>query len=64
MSDATKTALGQPASERITIDALQLHYLYWGNPAGSPLVCVYGYTSSAGCSPELRTPRPRVSARG
>jgi pimeloyl-ACP methyl ester carboxylesterase len=49
MSDAerTTTALAQPSSERVTIDGLQLHYLDWGNPAGSPLVCVHGYTSSA-----------------
>jgi len=49
MSDAAKTttAKAQPSSERITIDGLQLHYLDWGNPAGPPLVCVHGYTSSA-----------------
>jgi pimeloyl-ACP methyl ester carboxylesterase len=49
MSDAgtTTTAPAQPSSERVTIDGLQLHYLDWGNPAGPPLVCVHGYTSSA-----------------
>ena len=47
MSDTTTTALEQPASKRVTIDGLQLHYLDWGNPAGPPLVCVHGYTSSA-----------------
>jgi pimeloyl-ACP methyl ester carboxylesterase len=49
MSDAgtTKAALAQPASEQVTIDGLQLHYLDWGNPAGPPLVCVHGYTGSA-----------------
>jgi pimeloyl-ACP methyl ester carboxylesterase len=47
MSDATTTALTQPASERIMIGGLHLHYLDWGNPAGPPLVCVHGYTSSA-----------------
>jgi pimeloyl-ACP methyl ester carboxylesterase len=49
MSDAgnTTTALEQPSSERVTIGGLQLHYLDWGNPAGPPLVCVHGYTSSA-----------------
>jgi esterase len=49
MSDAgkTTTAKAQPSSERITIDGLQLHYFDWGNPAGPPLVCVHGYTSSA-----------------
>jgi esterase len=49
MSDAatTTTALALPSSERVTIDGLQLHYLDWGNPAGPPLVCVHGYTSSA-----------------
>ena len=49
MSDVerTTTALAQPSSEWVTIDGLQLHYLDWGNPAGSPLVCVHGYTSSA-----------------
>ena len=49
MSDAetTTTAPAQPSSERVTIDGLQLHYLDWGNPAGLPLVCVHGYTSSA-----------------
>jgi hypothetical protein len=64
MSDAAKTALGPPASERLTIDVLQLHYIDWDNPAEPPLVCVHGYTSSAGCSLELRIPHPRVSARG
>ena len=49
MSDAgtTTTAPAQPSSERVTIGGLQLHYLDWGNPAGPPLVCVHGYTSSA-----------------
>lgn len=39
--------LARPASERVMIDGLQLHYLDWGNPAGPPVVCVHGYTSSA-----------------
>jgi esterase len=49
MSDAgtTATAPAQPSSEQVTINGLQLHYLDWGNPAGPPLVCVHGYTSSA-----------------
>ena len=49
MSDAktTTTAQAQPSSERVTIGGLQLHYFDWGNPAGPPLVCVHGYTSSA-----------------
>ncbi len=46
MSDAT-TMTAQPRNERITVGGLELHYLDWGNPAASPLVCVHGYTSSA-----------------
>jgi pimeloyl-ACP methyl ester carboxylesterase len=50
MSDATAAATGktQPKSERVTVGGLQLHYLDWGNPTAPPLVCVHGYTGSAG----------------
>ena len=37
----------EPASKRLTANGLDLHYLEWGGPAGPPVVCVHGYTSSA-----------------
>src|SRR5207244_1859855 len=32
---------------RMSVNGLDLHYLYWGNIGAPPVVCVHGYTSSA-----------------
>lgn len=39
--------LVQPTSKHITVNALRLHYLEWGDSGWPPVVCVHGYTSSA-----------------
>jgi pimeloyl-ACP methyl ester carboxylesterase len=41
------THLAQPVSKTETVNGLALHYLEWGKPDASPIVCVHGYTSSA-----------------
>jgi pimeloyl-ACP methyl ester carboxylesterase len=37
----------EPASQALDVNGLRVHYLDWGNPGASPVVCVHGYTSSA-----------------
>ena len=37
----------QPLDKALTVNALRLHYLDWGNPDAPAVVCVHGYTGSA-----------------
>jgi pimeloyl-ACP methyl ester carboxylesterase len=37
----------QPASRKVTVNGLSLHYLEWGETDAPPVVCVHGYTGSA-----------------
>ena len=41
------TTAPQPASQSLDVNGLRVHYLDWGSPGTSPIVCVHGYTSSA-----------------
>src|SRR5437667_3555256 len=38
----------QPISKTLRVNDLALHYLEWGDPTAPPIVCVHGYTGSAG----------------
>lgn len=37
----------QPESKFLTVNGLRLHYLDWGKPGASLILCIHGYTSSA-----------------
>jgi len=39
--------LSQPQSTFLSVNGLRVHYVDWGYPSASPVVCVHGYTSSA-----------------
>jgi pimeloyl-ACP methyl ester carboxylesterase len=37
----------QPESKFLSVNGLRLHYLDWGKPGASLILCIHGYTSSA-----------------
>ena len=41
------TTVLEPKSQTLDVNGLRVHYLDWGDPGASPVVCVHGYTSSA-----------------
>ena len=42
------TTPSQPTSKTLEVNGLRLHYLEWGSLDALPVVCVHGYTGSAG----------------